>query len=47
MDDAVFALDLVCRLGEELARGLLAQDEALAVGSRQLVGRVGLTEAEL
>jgi hypothetical protein len=37
----------VCRLGEQLARGLLAQDVLFAIGARKLVGRVGLTEAEL
>ena len=45
--DAVLALDLVRRLGEELARGLLAEDIADAGGGGELVGGIGLTEAEL
>lgn len=44
---AVFALDLVRRLGDELSGGLLAHHVAFAVGIRQLVCWVGLTKAEL
>ena len=47
VDDAVLALDLVGRLGDEASRRLLAQHVALAVRRCQLVRRVGLAEAEL
>ena len=47
MDDAVLALDLVGRLGDELAWRLLAEDIAAPVGRCELVGRVGLAEAKL
>lgn len=47
MDDLELALDLVCRLGEELARGLLAQDESLSIGGGELVGWIRLAETEL
>lgn len=45
--DAVLALDLVGRLGHQLSWRLLAEDIFPAVGGSQLVGRVGLTKAEL
>ena len=45
--DAVLALDLVGRLGYQLSWRLLAEDIFPAVGGCQLVGRVGLTKAEL
>jgi hypothetical protein len=47
VDDAVLALDLVGRLRDELAWRFLAEDIAAAVGRGELVGRVGLAEAEL
>jgi len=37
----------MCRLGKQLARGLLAKDVLFAIGARKLVSRVGLTESEL
>ena len=45
--DAVLALDLVGGLGHQLAWRLLAENIFPAVGGCQLVGRVGLTKAEL
>jgi hypothetical protein len=47
VDDTVFALDLVCRLGEEYTGRLLAHNVLLAIGGGELVGWVGLSEAEL
>lgn len=47
VEDAVLALDFMGSLGDELARRLLAHNELLFVGGDDLVGRVGLTEAEL
>lgn len=46
-DDAVFALDLVGGLGDELARWLLAQDVSRPVRRGELVCRIRLAEAEL
>lgn len=47
MQNAVFAFDLVGRLGDELAWGLLAQDILVTLGIGNLIGRVGLTKAKL
>lgn len=48
LDDAVLALDLVGRLRDELAGGLLAQDVAVAGGQGgEEVGWVGLAVAKL
>ena len=47
MQHPELALDLVRRLGDELARGLLAHDEALAIGGDDLVGRVRLAKTKL
>jgi len=47
VDDAVFALHFVGRFREELARWLLAHDKFVAIVVRQLVGGIGLAEAEL
>ena len=47
MDDAVFAIDLVGSSRDDLPWGLLAQDISLACTRGDLIGRVGLTEAEL
>lgn len=47
MDNLVFTLDLVGRLGEQLARRLLAQNVSLFIGGSDLVRRIRLAEAEL
>lgn len=47
VDDAVLALDLVRRLGHQLAGGLLAHHEPLPRAVGELVGRIRLTKAEL
>jgi hypothetical protein len=47
MDDLVFSVDAVGGFGEEFARGLLTEDVFLLSAVGDLVGRVGLTEAEL
>lgn len=47
MDNLILALHLVGRLGQQLAGGFLAENELLAIGGGELVGRVGLTEAKL
>lgn len=46
-DDAVLAFDFVRGLREEFAGGFFAQDVAGFVGGGELVGWVGLAEAEL
>jgi len=47
MENAVFAVDLVGSLGEQLARRFLSQDIALFVRGGQQIGRIGLSIAEL
>lgn len=47
MNDPIFAINPVCRLRKQLARGLLAQDILLATVRRELVGRIGLPIAKL
>jgi hypothetical protein len=47
MDDLILSLHLVGRLGQQLAGGFLAENELLAIGGGELVGRVRLTETEL
>lgn len=47
VDDAVFAVDLMGGLGEELARRLLSHDIFGAIGGFEEVGWVALTVAEL
>lgn len=40
MDNLVFALDFMRRLGEEFTGGLLSEDILLAIGRGEEVGRV-------
>ena len=47
MNDLVFSLDLMCRLGKKLPRRLLPHDISDAICSRQLVCGVGLSESKL
>lgn len=46
-DDAVLALNLVSRLGDQLSGRLLSEHIALALGRGQLIGRVGLAKTKL
>lgn len=47
MDDLIFAFDLVRGLGQELARGLFAQDVLPSIGAGQQISWIGLSEGEL
>ena len=47
VDDSVLPLDFMRRLREELAWRLLAHDEFVAIVVGELVGGIGLAEAEL
>ena len=47
VDDAVFPVDLMCRLGQQLAGWLLPHDELFAIAGFEEVCRVGLAVPEL
>lgn len=47
MDYLIFPLYLMRSLRKELSRRFLAQDELAAIGSNELVSRIGLAKTEL